>query len=179
MSARSRDQERAVYAYARAAEVLPAGRDAYKAAARGFGANVMRLGLSGALAVLERERERERDQHLSGVGDYLDALAGSGITGIIGNAGDAGAAEDAEPTAATLPYLVRALETAEYVLITRELLRVATWLKRAAEATFNAPENGASGAGGDDGSGGAGGDHANGADRAGGAGGAGGRTGGR
>jgi CRISPR/Cas system CMR-associated protein Cmr5 small subunit len=115
---RSRDQERAIHAYRAVEEITePAKRDAFKRIARRFGADVLRLGLAAALAVLERD---------NGGQGYLKALATAQITYWPGD------------SAKKFPAWVRNLEKAtEYMLVTREVLKIAQWLKRAAEASFD------------------------------------------
>jgi CRISPR-associated protein Cmr5 len=115
---RFRDQRRALHAYECAGAVSEEARDDYKNAAQNFGRNVMRLGLSGAIAVLERDRARD------GVQRYMTALCTAGVSGLDG------------VTVAEMPATVRCLEAKEYMCVTREILDVAAWLKRAAEATF-------------------------------------------
>lgn len=110
----SRDQQRALHAYSCVAGVGPSLRD-YKIAVDGLGANILRNGLCAALATLQREKG-ERGKTV------LAHLASAGIPGLEG------------ATATTLAQRVRYLDVDAYMLATREAVRVAAWLKRAAQA---------------------------------------------
>lgn len=110
----SRDQQRALHAYGCVAGVGPALRE-YKIAVDGLGANILRIGLCAALATLQREKG-ERGQTV------LEHLASAGLPGLEG------------ATAANLAQRVYRLDVDAYMLATREAVRVATWLKRAAQA---------------------------------------------
>jgi hypothetical protein len=112
-----RDQQRARHAYACVARVPVADQRDYEIAVNDLGANILRGGLCAALAALQRLGPR---------GDLvLEHLATAGIPGL----------EGADKT--NLVKKVRGLGTDEYVLATREMLRVAAWLKRAVQATFD------------------------------------------
>jgi len=112
-----RDQRRALHGY-EAVESVPGNeREDYKIAVDDLGASVLRSGLAAALASLERQK--------GGRGEVvLEHLAAAGIPGL----------EDA--AAQDFAKRVRSLDAAGYMLATREVLRVATWLKRAVQATF-------------------------------------------
>lgn len=114
---RSRDQQRALYAYERVKQVSTAEmRRDYKTAVNDLGANVLRSGLCAALAALQRQK---------GSGAVvLEHVAGADLPGLPGLTGE------------SLPGRVRQLDVRQYMLVTREVLRVAAWLKRAAQATF-------------------------------------------
>lgn len=111
-----RDQRRALHAYEAAGKVPADRRRDYKIAVNDLGANILRSGLAAAMAGLERLGERGKL--------LLEHLAGAGIYGLDGATRD------------TLPNRVRALDVDSYILATREMLKVAAWLKRAAQATF-------------------------------------------
>jgi CRISPR-associated protein Cmr5 len=117
-----RDQERAVFAYRAVGEVTSVSEQKdYKIAVDSLGANIMLLGLAGAMAALER---------LKGRGDFLlKHLSGAGIPGLQGT------------TFETLPSAVRGLDVDGYILATREMLQVASWLKRAVQASFKETNN--------------------------------------
>ena len=109
----TRDQQRAVFAYTRAADVPPDKRKDYEIALMALGANILRSGLVAAIADLQRRKERGRL--------LLDDLGRAGVPGI---------------DAADVAKSIRALPTAKYMLAQREMLLVVTWLKRAVQATF-------------------------------------------
>jgi CRISPR-associated protein Cmr5 len=120
----TRDQQRARYAYqqvdalrnSRAANDENAQKkcDDYKIAVKALGANILRSGLSAALADLMRRN----------ASDVLDDLAKADIPGL---GVDAGA----------LFKTVNNLSVGEYMLATRETLQVVMWLKRACDALLN------------------------------------------
>lgn len=112
----TRDQHWAVHAYDAVARVPVEERRDYKIAVNDLGANILRSGLVAAIAAVQRLGERSTM--------LLDHLAEAGVTGI-GRANGKG-----------LPAMVRALDIDGYILATREILQVATWLKRAVQATF-------------------------------------------
>jgi len=98
--------------------------DNYEIAVKALGANILRSGLSAALADLMRRGDRAKDlrEHI--------AIAASELPGLTG-AGEA-----------DLFRRVNNLETAQYMLTTRELLQVVMWLKRACEALFEFDDKG-------------------------------------
>ncbi|MEQ8767236.1 MAG: type III-B CRISPR module-associated protein Cmr5 [Planctomycetota bacterium] len=111
-----RDQQRALHAYEAVATVQRPHQKDYQIAVNDLGANILRSGLCAAIASVQRLGNR---------GDVLlGHLASSGLSGL----------EDA--TAQDLAQRVRRLDADSYMIATRELLKVATWLKRAAQATF-------------------------------------------
>lgn len=117
---RTRDQQRALHAYARAEAAQAKGkayRGDYKVQVFGLGPHVMRSGLAGALAFIERDPR-------PAASDFLKDLAEAGIPGL-------GA------TAGTLPARVRQASSVDnYMLATREVLKLALWFRRAVQATF-------------------------------------------
>lgn len=113
----TRAQRRARHAYACASQVPEGEQKEYKIAVNDLGANILRSGLAAAMAALERRRDRAAVKRL------LNDLAAAGIPGLEGT-GDA------------LPGMVRGLPLEGYMLATKEMLQVVTWLKRAVQATF-------------------------------------------
>lgn len=127
----TRDQRRAGYAYARVDALIRSARaasdenarkaaerncDDYKIAVKALGANILRSGLSAALADLMRRNARR----------VLDDLAGADIPGLgVDGGGD------------QLFKTVNDLSVGDYMLATRETLQVVMWLKRACEALLN------------------------------------------
>lgn len=109
-----RDQQRALDAYDAVHRVKDNQKE-YKIAVNDLGANILRSGLSAALSALERQ---------SGGQALLTHLADAGLPGLNGVGGK------------ELPARVRKLELDDYILVTRESLKVAAWLKRASQATF-------------------------------------------
>ncbi len=113
---RTREQQRALYAYQVVASVPKNDRADYKTAVNALGANVLRSGLAAAIAAVER---------MGGRGSLLmKHLAEAGVPGLAG------------ATANDVPNRIRQLNVDEYIFATREILRVTTWLKRASQATF-------------------------------------------
>lgn len=112
-----RDQRRALYAYEVVAQVPRNQQRDYKVVVNDFGANVLRSGLCAALAGLEREKAGRG-------GLLLKHLAAADIPGLEGVSRD------------DLPVHVRALDVDAYMIVTREVLQTAAWLKRAAQAMF-------------------------------------------
>lgn len=111
----TRDQQRAQHAYACVGRVPKARRDDYKVLVNGLGANILRSGLAATIAFLEREK---RDEATTLLGD----LGAAKIPGL------------ENTNAATLPARVRGLGLDEYMLATREMLRVVLWFRRAVQA---------------------------------------------
>lgn len=112
-----RDQQRALHAYQSIAEVPSTDRGNYKIAVNDLGTNILRSGLCAAIANVQRLGKR---------GDVLlGHLAGASVPGL------------ERATAKTLAEQVRLLDADSYIIATREMLQVATWLKRAVQATFD------------------------------------------
>ncbi|MBA3884770.1 MAG: type III-B CRISPR module-associated protein Cmr5 [Acidobacteria bacterium] len=110
-----RDQWRALHAYESVGKVPKAQQKDYKIAVNDLGANILRSGLCGAIAAVQRR----------GNGDLLlSHLADARVPGL----------EDA--AASDVARRVRGLDADAYMLATREMLQVAMWLKRAVQATF-------------------------------------------
>jgi CRISPR-associated protein Cmr5 len=112
---RTRDQQRALHAYDAVASVAKTDQKDYKIAVNDLGANILRSGLVAAMAVLERLDKRGKI--------VLGHLAAAKVPGLDGATPD------------DLTDRVRRLEVDAYMIATREILAVATWLKRAVQAT--------------------------------------------
>jgi len=111
-----RDQRRALHAYQSVGSVSKGQQKDYSIAINDFGANILRSGLCAALAAVQR---------LGARGDaLLDHLAAAGVPGL----------EKVAPK--DVASRVRELDADAYMIATREMLLVAVWLKRAAQATF-------------------------------------------
>jgi CRISPR-associated protein Cmr5 len=113
---RTRDQQRALHAYSAVATVAKTDRKDYKIAVNDLGANILRSGLVAAMAALERLGVRGKI--------VLEHLAAAKVPGLDG------------ATPNDLTDRVRRLEVDAYMIATREILAIATWLKRAVQATF-------------------------------------------
>ncbi|HZU15022.1 MAG TPA: type III-B CRISPR module-associated protein Cmr5 [Candidatus Dormibacteraeota bacterium] len=114
---RLRQQLWALHAYESVASVGKDQRKEYGIAVNDLGANVLRSGLAAAMAALERKRDR-------GGKLLLEHLATAGISGL------------EHATGQDLPDRVRRLDLDAYLLATREVLQLATWFRRAVQATF-------------------------------------------
>jgi CRISPR-associated protein Cmr5 len=110
-----RDQRRAAIAYQCVAEVLKPAIDvkAYKNLVLAVGVDIRRMGLSGALAAVEREKA---------VGEVL-------LTHLRRAPMHARPSEDQD-----LPTWARGLDLTAYMLVTRELLQFVVWLRRAVQS---------------------------------------------
>ena len=111
-----RDQQRALHAYDAVSGVQSTQQKDYQIAVNDLGANIHRSGLCGAIASVQRLGNRG--------GVLLGHLATAGVPGLEG------------ATAQNFAEKVRELDADSYMIATRELLQVATWLKRAVQATF-------------------------------------------
>ncbi|WP_163786306.1 type III-B CRISPR module-associated protein Cmr5 [Myxococcus vastator] len=126
MTGQTREQQRALDAYARVREVkVPALRADYKPRVNGLGAAVLRDGLAAALAFLEREvGSNTAAQRL--LKDLEWCLERARLPGL--------SSRDLKEKG--LPGAVRELELDAYMLATRESLRLLVWFRRAVQATF-------------------------------------------
>ena len=111
-----RDQQRARHAYSHVESVPEKDRKEYKIIVNDFGATVLRSGLSAAMAVIERNPTHAKKL-------FLEHLASSNIPKL---------GDDWEK----LPERVRNLDLDDYMLATRETLKVVVWHKRAVQALF-------------------------------------------
>jgi hypothetical protein len=113
-----RDQRRAAIAYQCVAEVLKPTQvaidaKAYKNLVLAVGVDIRRMGLSGALAAIEREKA---------VGELLlSHLRRAPMHACPSEAQD-------------LPTWIRGLDLTAYMLVTRELLQFVVWLRRAVQS---------------------------------------------
>jgi CRISPR-associated protein Cmr5 len=112
-----KDHDRAQHAYERVRDLAEAERADYKVAVNALGPNVVRSGLAAAIAFLERRKDNAAKT-------LLGDLATSRISGL------------EHGTAADFGDRIRRLETKEYMLATRDFMRVALWFKRAVQAGF-------------------------------------------
>ncbi|NTX41316.1 type III-B CRISPR module-associated protein Cmr5 [Myxococcus sp. CA033] len=131
MSERTREQQRAIRAYEFVTAVPTDLRADYKPRVHGLGASVLRDGLAAALTFLERERDPKENRPLetNAAMRLLDDLAKS-----LGDAGLPGLEKNLRWDA--LPGKVRELKLEDYMLATRETLRLVVWFRRAVQATF-------------------------------------------
>lgn len=111
-----RDQRRALHAYDSVGGVPTNQQKDYQIAVNDLGANILRSGLCAAIAAVQRLGDRGKL--------LLGHLAAAGVPGL----------EDKE--ANDIARRVRSLDADAYMIATREMLQVAVWLKRAAQATF-------------------------------------------
>ncbi|GHH02695.1 type III-B CRISPR module-associated protein Cmr5 [Comamonas sp. JC664] len=127
MTAQTREQQRALEVYARV-RAVPSGLCAeYKPRVNGLGAAVLRDGLAAALSFLERERAKnEAARQL--LKDLAFCLSQARLPGL----SKPGLSDE------SLPQEVRRLGLSEYMLATRESLRLLIWFRRAVQATFPA-----------------------------------------
>ncbi|MCP3062645.1 type III-B CRISPR module-associated protein Cmr5 [Myxococcus sp. K38C18041901] len=126
MSGVTREQQRATDAYARVTAVPADLRPDYKPRVHGLGASVLRDGLAAALTFLERERDpKEPNAAMLLLEDLAKVLGKARLPGL-----------SAPLTGETLPGAVRKLGLEEYMLATRETLRLVVWFRRAVQATF-------------------------------------------
>lgn len=133
MSGQTREQQRALQAYARVEAAAKLGRELradYKPRVNGLGATVLRDGLAAALTFLERENKNEAAKRV--LDDLAWCLAGARLPEL----GEGLRGEK-------LPEQVRGLKLDAYMLATREVLRLLVWFRRAVQATFPDDEEGA------------------------------------
>jgi CRISPR-associated protein Cmr5 len=133
MSGQTREQQRALQAYARVEAASKQGRELradYKPRVNGLGATVLRDGLAAALTFLERENSNAAAKRV------LDDLASCLAAARLPELGEGLRGEK-------LPEKVRELKLDAYMLATREVLRLLVWFRRAVQATFPSDEEGA------------------------------------
>ncbi|MFP2925021.1 type III-B CRISPR module-associated protein Cmr5 [Pyxidicoccus sp. 3LG] len=124
MNGQTREQQRAFHAYARVEAVSKDLRAEYKPRVNGLGATVLRDGLAAALTFLERERERG-----NAADQVLEDLAWCLAQARLPELGERPRGED-------LPKWARGLKLDDYMLATRETVRLLVWFRRAVQATF-------------------------------------------
>lgn len=132
MSGTTREQQRAARAYERVREVPSKVRPDYKPRVNGLGASVLRDGLAAALTFLEREKDAKEPEPLK---TNAAMLLLEDLARTLGDANLPGLSSKGLSWK-TLPGAVRRLNLAEYMLATRETLRLVVWFRRAVQATF-------------------------------------------
>ncbi len=128
MMGQTREQQRALEVYARVRAVREDSLSLcaeYKPRVNGLGAAVLRDGLAAALSFLERERDSNAAARRL-LEDLAFCLSRARLPSL------------AKPglSAGSLPGDVRELDLGEYMLATRETLRLLVWFRRAVQATF-------------------------------------------
>jgi hypothetical protein len=113
-----RDQQRAIWAYRKAAEMRATNLlEDYETAVQSFAAALLRNGLAVAVSILERSADREEYKRL------LGHLAGWEVQGM------------ATCAESEWPGQIRAIADLQlYMQITREFIALASWLRRACRA---------------------------------------------
>ncbi len=112
---KTRDQQRATFAYRCVHGVEPNARPNYKILVNGLGANIIKSGLAAAVAFAERYHDKDVTR------DLFEHLSNAGIAGL-------------EGSAEGFPDRARELGLTDYMVATRETLAVVSWLKRALQA---------------------------------------------
>jgi CRISPR-associated protein Cmr5 len=130
MNRQTRDQERAAHAYGCANKVINSELQAdYKSLVNAFGSHVMRSGLCAALAFVQRKQAKDEDaqakrgHNAAGVfvGHLNDYLSRDSLLGLAQDKGD-------------LMTRVQGLPVHDYMLVTREVLALSLWFRRAVQA---------------------------------------------
>ena len=112
----TRDQQRASYAYSCVRAMVQDQFDEYATLVNGFGATVMRNGLVGALAFIERRKDEAARR-------FLEQLKKYRLPGLGPSPGQ------------RLPDWARQCQVDEYMLVTREILQLVGWFRRAVQAS--------------------------------------------
>lgn len=112
----TRDQRRALHAYSSVSALNEEERSEYQVAVNDLGVNILRHGLCAALAAIQRSSS-------DGSAKLLGHLAEADLPGLEVSSG------------IDLVRRVRELDSGQYMMISREVIEVATWLKRAAQAS--------------------------------------------
>ncbi|WP_426755889.1 type III-B CRISPR module-associated protein Cmr5 [Myxococcus sp. Y35] len=129
MKGQTRAQQRALEVYARVRAVRdehPGLCAEYKPRVNGLGAAVLRDGLAAALSFLEREVQSN---------DAAQRLM-KDLTWCLERAEMPGLSPRELKDKGGLPGAVRGLGLSEYMLATREALRLLVWFRRAVQVTF-------------------------------------------
>jgi CRISPR-associated protein Cmr5 len=115
----TRDQKRALHAYECVRNVPKDERERknYEILINDLGSRMLRSGLAATMAFIERDKSSET------VTLFCKHIGSAGIPNLTKT--DKGLFDE-----------VRKLEVDDYMLATRELLKVVTWLKRAVQAEF-------------------------------------------
>jgi CRISPR-associated protein Cmr5 len=112
----TRDQERALHAYDSVRKVQKDQRKDYKILVNDLGSQILRSGLAATLAFIKRDKDADVQKLL------IEHLAAAKIPGL--------------KNARTFYDDALNLPTPDYMLATRELLKVIAWFKRAVQAEF-------------------------------------------
>lgn len=121
-----KDQERARRAYTLVEGVSQGKREDFKISMNGLGANIIRLGLSAALAELQRRKDRGGQEVLEHLTEVLNEARLPGL----GN----GLSADLRDNDNYLVSRINNLEAEHYMLVTRELMAQISWFRRAVQA---------------------------------------------
>lgn len=120
------DQLRAATAFdcvAKVAQNHPGEQAEYRTAVMSLGGHVRRNGLVAALAYYQR------DPNAAWARLLFEHINEAGIHGLTGD-------DPGDKPISAIPRRARTLSRSDYLLATREMLRFALWLRRAAQATF-------------------------------------------
>lgn len=128
----TRDQQRAKHAYERVEKVPEKEQNDYKVHVNSFGANILRSGLAAAVGFLERDKAWL----------FLDHMADAGIPNLQVPRDESSDKRACEERAREFSKRVRELELADYMLATREALKIALWFRRAIQAQAWGKEQG-------------------------------------
>lgn len=122
-----KDQERARHAYALVERIEDNNKQTdYRTTLNALGGNIIRLGLSAALAELQRREKlggKEVLEHLAQV------LKQANLPGLEGDV-----------TAENMVKKINALNAEDYMLATREVMAYLAWFRRAVQALFKDEE---------------------------------------
>ncbi|AGC49204.1 CRISPR-associated Cmr5 family protein [Myxococcus stipitatus DSM 14675] len=135
MNGQTREQLRAIHAY-QCVRAVPQGiRADYKPRVHGLGASVLRDGLAAALTFLEREKKADEQAP-------LETNAAKWLLRDLAKSLENAPIPELKKRLATMPLpdAVRELKLEEYMLATRETLRLVVWFRRAVQATFKDSE---------------------------------------
>lgn len=119
----TRDQHRARHAYECVAQVPDPELKDYKVVVNGLGPNIVRSGLAATVSFLQRYKNRNVSER------FAKDLAGAIPAEMLP------AGKQSPTNLDALARLVRELEADDYMLLTRETLKLTQWFKRAVQAT--------------------------------------------
>lgn len=121
-----REQQRALWAYNLARKIKTEHSEdvhtAFKITANRLGAHIMREGLASTLAFLLRDGQ---GGHQAAVSALLQALSQADLPCL-----------EKVKEGKKLPFEILELDAVSYMLVTREMLKLALWLKRANQAVL-------------------------------------------